>query len=455
MNLSSLRTTMYQSILNLATDEGINASGKEEVYGCIFGRDSFITILKLLKVYANASKADDFDATPLPQICKRALVTLIALQGQETNIESGEEPGKFIHEYRKEKYERLINRPRPWYVYPDKILRNYDSLDATPLGLIAIYKYWEVTKDTVFLLKALPAVEAGLNWLITYGDCDKDQLVEYELASARVHGGLVVQSWTDSQESLLQSDGIFPTYPIAPVEVQGYAWLALQLWADFYADTTHTYAKTENFSQKLRSQASQMKKRFNETFLFISEGHAFPVQALDGNKNQIPTVTGNPLLLLWASFMKDGKPETILADNFIPDLVNRAFLPDLFDETAGIRTMSSKAHTYNPRQDSYHNGSFWPKLNGMIHEGLVNWGYSEEARRLRHAALKPLAYFGEPIELYVTSTTGEYLLYQTSWGKKSCRQQAWSAAAALDLLTLDKESEIYDHKERVVILQNE
>src|SRR6185369_15715785 len=190
MDLSLLKTTIYKSLLDLATDNGINASGKEEVYGCIFGRDSFITILKLLKVTANASISKDRDMDVFKDIVKRALLNLIELQGRETNIESGEEPGKFIHEYRTEKYDRLINRPRPWYVYPDKILRNYDSIDSTPLGLIAIYRYWEQTKDDAFLLKALPAVEAGLNWLITYGDRDKDYLLEYELPKDRVHGGL-------------------------------------------------------------------------------------------------------------------------------------------------------------------------------------------------------------------------------------------------------------------------
>ncbi len=437
MDLSVLRNTIYNSLLQFATDEGINASGKEEIYGCIFGRDSFITILKLLKVYSNPSTRRSLNVEPLRQMCKRALETLITLQGEETNIESGEEPGKFIHEYRKERYEHLVKRPiRPWYLYPDNIMRNYDSLDSTPLGLIAIYTYWKATNDYQFLISSLPAVEAGLNWIITYGDRDKDQLIEYELPAVRIHGGLAVQSWTDSKESLLRSNGTFPEYPVAPVEVQGYAWLALNLWADFYADTKQNFSKTENFSQKLRTQAAQMKRRFNENFIFESEGYHFPAQALDGFKNQIGTVTGNPLLLLWATYIKDGKHEAIIDDDLISDLVKRSFLPDLFDEDAGIRTMSTKALTYNPGQNSYHNGSFWPKLNGMSHEGLVNWGYTKEAEKLYHATLKPIAFFGTPIELYIKTTEGNYLPYQNERGQQGCQQQAWSAASVLDLLTL-------------------
>lgn len=437
MDNTTLRQSIYQAVLQFATEEGINASGKEEIYGCIFGRDSFVTILKLLKVCSNQATKNDVDTRPLLDMCKRAIETLITLQGRETNLESGEEPGKFIHEYRKERHEHLTGRAvRPWFLYPDNVMRNYDSLDSTPLGLIAIYRYWQVTKDDAFLLRALPAVEAGLNWIITYGDRDKDQLLEYELPKTRTHGGLVVQSWTDSKESLIQYNGEFPEYPIAPVEVQGYAWLALNLWADYYNDTNHNYAKTKNFSHKLRKQAEQMKKNFNEMFFFISQKYFFPAQALNGYKEQIKTVTGNPLLLLWATYHKNGKREAIIDDVLIQDLVNRSFMSDLFDEDAGVRTMSTRAQTYIPGQNSYHNGSFWPKLNGMAHEGLLNWDFTPQAERLYHATLKPIAFFGSPIELYVKSDEGKYLLYQNERGQQSCLQQAWSAAAALDLLTL-------------------
>jgi glycogen debranching enzyme len=433
---TELRTSIYNSMLSFATDEGINASSKEERFGCIFGRDSFITILKLLKTCNNPESKNSFDNKPLIEMCQRALSTLITLQGRTSNIESGEEPGKFIHEYRKDKYEGLINRPKPWYLYPDKVLRNYDSVDSTPLGLIAIYKYWEATQDSVFLIKSLPAVEKGLNWLITYGDRDKDHLVEYELPKERKHGGLVVQSWTDSHECLTQTDGKFPLYPIAQVEVQGYAWLALKMWADYYADTNTNFLNSKQFSQKLLDHADKIKQRFNEAFMFNSDGLMFPSQALDGHKNQIRTVTGNPLLLLFATYEKGGKTEAVIDSKYIHDLVRRSFLSDMFDESAGIRTMSTKSPTFNSQKDSYHNGSFWPKLNGMAHEGLLKWGFYEEAEKLRIATLKPIEYFGSPIELYIKTQDGGYIPYESKWGKQSCRQQAWSAAVCLDLLTL-------------------
>src|SRR5260221_4762122 len=144
--LLELREKIYNCIRELETPFGINASGKDGKFGCIFGRDSFITIIKILKT--QHLKKDH----QLLSLCKKSLLMHVSLQGKQENIQSGEQPGKFIHEYRTDKYENLINRPRPWYVYPDNILRNFDSIDSTPLGLWAIYKFWEVTQDEVFIL---------------------------------------------------------------------------------------------------------------------------------------------------------------------------------------------------------------------------------------------------------------------------------------------------------------
>ncbi len=423
MVLQRLRNQFYNSLLFLATHEGINASGKNEIYGCIFGRDSAITILKILRTH---KKQPD---SLLLAIVRRSLLTLISLQGKEINIESGEEPGKYIHEFRKEKFDHLVvNRARPWFVYCDGKLRNYDSIDSTPLTLIALYKYWQITNDNEFLLKALPSIEAGLNWIITYGDIDKDILIEYEFPINRKSGGLVVQSWTDSKDSLIQFDGSFPAYPIAPVEAQGYAWLAMKVWSDFYKNYSFS------FSNRLSAQAHALKKRFNELFMYKDNNLTYAIQALDGYKRQIKTITANPLLCLWAAYHGDTQTECIIDDIFIHDLITRAFQPDLFVEDAGIRTMSTLSPTYNSGKNSYHNGSFWPMLNGLIIEGLENFGYYHQASLLKQASILPLLYFGSPVELYI-KTQNAYELYCSANGQVSCKEQAWSAAAALDWLT--------------------
>ncbi len=415
MSDNNLRLLTYRSLLDLATDKGINASGKDEIYGCIFGRDTAITVLKILNACSRNQYYSGVQYEMLQSICRRALLTLTELQGKEFNSESGEEPGKYAHEYRTEKYDHLLSLPKPWYIYPDNTLKNYDSIDSTPLALIAIYKYVQLTNDTEFLETVLPSVEKGLTWIMTLGDKDGDGLMEYEFPDNRKHGGSYVQSWTDSPESLMRPDGTMPTCPIAPVEVQGYGWLALKLWADFYAENNNT-----ELSEKLLAKAQHMKKEFNEKFIYKQADFFFAAQALDGDKNQIRTVTGNTLLLLWASYRKDEERESILNAEYIPDIVGRSFQQDLFDEGAGIRTMSTLSPTFISAQNSYHNGSFWPKLNGMAHEGLERWGFHQEAHLLRFATLKPLYYFGTPIELYLKGPDGTYLEFKAENGHTRC-----------------------------------
>ncbi len=429
MSLNSVKQISYDTLLDLATPEGINASGKDGVFGCIFGRDSAITILKMLRVHSKEPSNE------LLEIAHRGLLTLVSLQGKQFNIECGEEPGKFIHEFRRKEetdhYKALISHPEfPWYTHEDGTIKNYDSIDSTPLTLIALYKYYQLTQDKEFLVKVLPAIELGLNWIITYGDLDKDFLIEYEFKTGRKHGGLLVQSWTDSHESMRQADGKMPKYPIAPVEAQGYAWLALKLWGEYFQYQHPTFAK------KLLSQAKNLKKVFNKQFKISDRGMTFFAQALDGDKNQIKTVTGNPLLCLWASYKNsDGSIESIIDKKYIPDMVKRAFMEDMFEKDAGVRTMSTLSTTYNQSQNSYHNGAFWPVLNGMSLEGLENFGFTFEAQILRDASHKPLEYFGSPIELYIKTGDGEFQEYLSPTGQTSCKYQAWSAASALDWLT--------------------
>lgn len=423
-DVKKLRELVRQSLIDLSTDEGINASGRDEVYGCTFGRDSAITVLKILRAHQLEPSLE------LLATCRRALLTLVSLQGKEFNIETGEQPGKFIHEFRKDpkQIERFYKLETPWFIYPEGILKNYDSVDSTPLTLIAIFNYWQITQDKEFLVSALPSVEAGLNWIISYGDMDKDLFIEYDFPAIRKYGGLKVQSWTDSIESMLDKEGRMPEYPIAPIEAQAYVWLALKLWGDYFM------AEHPKFAKKIFSQSKKLKRRFNKEFILKDKGFYFGVQALNGRNEQIKTITGNPMLCLWAAYKKGDQVECILEDGLVKDFVKRAFLDDLFVQDAGIRTMSSESLTFNPNNNSYHNGSFWPVLNGMIIEGLENFEFFDQAFLLTEATIAPITYFNTPIEMYIKNEKG-YSEFLAENGQTSCKYQAWTAAALLDCLT--------------------
>jgi glycogen debranching enzyme len=387
------------TIKELETEEGILASSKEEIYGCVFGRDSLITSLKLLKAYEKTGDAYFLS------VVRKILLNLAGLQGKEHNIESGEEPGKIIHEYRKERHEHLTKRSeKPWYLYPEGAMKNYDSVDATPLFLIAARRYYELSKDTKFLDELQPNINSALEWLIHNSHKHPLGFVSYHFLPERTHGGLLTQSWMDSRESVFHEDDSATPYPIAPVEVQAYAYAALKSWGK-------------------DNEAEKLKTNFNR--YFVSTQPFFDIAfALDGDGKRMSAKRSSIGHLLWM------KP-TILEPVFVPKLVDLLFEDDIFESQAGIRTLSKKSSRYDAM--SYHNGSLWPHDNAIIAEGLANHGFKKEAELLRQSLKNSWGYFESPIELFSYTEEG-FREYIGTNGQKACKKQAWSAASILSEL---------------------
>ncbi|MCL5666779.1 MAG: GH116 family glycosyl hydrolase [Patescibacteria group bacterium] len=407
------------AIRELETDFGILASGREEIYGCIFGRDSLIAGIKLLKAYHKTK--DGYFLS----LVKKVLLNLARMQGKAVNIESGEEPGKIIHEFRKDRHEHLTSRPAdPWYLYPDNIMRNFDSVDSTPLFLIAVYRYWQASRDEEFLSQIMPNVNSALDWLLRFGDNNSDGFIDYLFHTDRKFGGLRAQSWMDSAESVFHEDGKDTPYPIAPAEVQGYAYLAMRLWAK------HFFNIDAGLSAKLTGFADDLKEKFNQKFIIKDNGGLFIASGLDGNCRPMSSARSSMGHLLWAAQTKelDGLQDCILSDEYIPQAIQRLMAPDLFVPQAGIRTLSSNSSHYDPA--SYHNGSIWPHDTAMAAGGMENFGYWKEAKSIGDSLKSAWEHFGTPIELFVYNQNG-FMEYCGPNGQKACAKQAWSAAAIL------------------------
>jgi glycogen debranching enzyme len=394
-----LRTLGLMTIRELETANGILASGRDEIYGCIFGRDSLITSLQLLS--AHKKNEHPYFLT----LVKKILVNLVALQGTEFNIESGEEPGKIIHEYREDNHEHLTRHPaHPWFLYPDRTMKNYDSVDSTPLFLMAVAEYWTLSNDHAFKEDLAPAIEAALEWLRTSMARDERGFLTYRFPPERTYGGLRTQSWMDSSESVFHEDDSPTPYPIAPVEAQAYAYRALRAWSR-------------------EQEAVALKQRFNEHF--VRPGDDFAIAfALDGAGRPMQTLRSSLGHILWASEDKD----TILDADRIPQLVAALMSPELFEPEAGIRTLTKRSSKYDPR--SYHNGSIWPHDTALVALGLRKLGYAAEAAQVRESLRRSWAHFGTPIELFVYTDEG-FSEYASATGQQACLKQAWSAASML------------------------
>jgi glycogen debranching enzyme len=405
-----------KSIRELEIEHGIMASSREESYGCIFGRDSLITSLALLS-YTRRSKNREY----LPLV-KKVLTNLAMFQGTEKNIESGEEPGKCIHEYRTEGYDHLVSSNEPWYLYEDKTLRNYDTADATLLFLIAFHDYYTLAGDFTFMEDHLPNIAAALLWVSEHGDANGDGLLDYSFHPERKYGGLKTQSWMDSSESVFFEDsGSRPAYPIAPVEVQAYAFAALKHYADFFR------GRDPLLSAELSKRATELKAEFNKKFVKQIGRSVAIAYAIDGTGNQLWSARSSMGHVLWASYRGGSVPESIVDDKHVPALVRRLMARDLYVQGAGIRTLSSNSSRFDPV--SYHNGSIWPHDSSIIADGFDTFGYIGEARAIRHDLLKAYRHFNTPIELFAYDEG--FKEYEGESGGRACRVQAWSAASLL------------------------
>ncbi len=417
MDRDNLWNIGMNAIRALEVNRGILASGKEELYGCVFGRDSLITSLLLLRVYETTQDAY------LLSLVRKVLVNLAKLQGREVNIESGEEPGKIIHEFRPENHEHLTqDLNHPWYVYPDGVMRNYDTVDATPLFLIALERYYRLSNDEGILELLAANAKDALNWILERADSNQDGLLDYQFHPDRKYGGLRVQSWMDSSESVFFEDREEePAYSMAPVEVQAYAYRALIAWHFLLHDTD------PDFADLLMARARSLREQFNEFFPLPDGGLAF---ALDGQSRLLTSARSSMGHCLWIGANDMGRFYSILSEEDVARVAKRLMAPDMFVPEAGIRTLSSNSSRYLP--NSYHNGSIWPHDTALIALGLKDAGFEEEAARVREAVLKAYEHFQAPLELFTYDKgIGEY---RSEKGQGSCRTQAWSAAGLLAIL---------------------
>ncbi len=416
--LDQLLELGQSSLRELESPDGILASGKDEAYGCVFGRDSLIVALELLS--ANRRKHNAYYL----ELVSKILRSLANLQGRHTNIESGEEPGKIIHEYRPSKHEHLTKLLEdPWFVYPEGVMRNYDSVDATPLFLIAVDEYsqaiqklhhsgeinttptpaWRtfVAPETEQLM---PAVRAALRWLESF-----DGFASYQFHPNRTYGGLRTQSWMDSTESVFyEHQAGRPPYPLAPVEVQAYAWSAFKRWGK-------------------EERAAALKKSFNEAFAVRGPKSFSLAYAIDGKGMQLRAARSSMGHVLWAAH----RGECIVEQSSIEPLRRRLLARDLFVPKAGVRTLSSRSPHFDPM--SYHNGSIWPHDTALLAEGLENFGYHADAKRVREALLHAYVHFNTAIELFAYQRGIRE--YAPQNGHRACRTQAWSAAALVSILS--------------------
>lgn len=356
----------------------------------LFGRDSLWAARMLLPL------GSDLAAGTLRTLARR--------QGTTTDARSDEQPGKILHEVRREGL-KLNEGPTLPPVY-------YGTVDATPLWVILLHDAWRWGLDPEQVRDLLPHAEAALEWLATYGDADGDGLLEYIDVSGQ---GLANQGWKDSGDAIRWRDGRLADAPIALCEVQAYGYEAAMGGAALLR------AFGRPGAERWERWAERLKRRFRESFWVEDETGRYPAVALDAAKRPVDSVTSGFGHLLGTGLLNEEESALLAARLAGPEL-NSGF---------GLRTLSTDSTGFNPF--GYHIGAIWPHDTAIAVHGLVRAGFPAEAASLADGLVAAsTAFEGRLPELFAghgSATDSVPAPYPAS-----CRPQAWSAAAAVTLL---------------------
>ncbi len=389
-DLDALRMTTAQH-----PEETFLAAGAPWFF-TLFGRDSLWAARMMLPLGT--------------QLAGSTLRVLAGLQGTRDEPESAQEPGKIMHELRRQSLviDDDITLP-PLY---------YGTVDATPLWVCLLHDAWQwgLPDDEVRAL--LPNLEAALGWMRDSGDADGDGLLEYIDRSGH---GLANQGWKDSGDSVQWRDGSLADGPIALCEVQAYAYEAAMGGA----------ALLEAFdrpgAEEWRAWAERLRTAFHAAFWITDAERCgdlgpYPAIALDAQKRPVDTVTSNLGHLLGTGLLDAEQSALVAARLGSPEL----------DSGYGLRTMSTDSTGYWPL--SYHGGSVWTHDTAIAVLGLAREGHDAVATSLARGLLRaaegfdyrmPELHSGDPVD-----EVGLPVPYPAA-----CRPQAWSAASSVAVLS--------------------
>jgi glycogen debranching enzyme len=333
------------------------------------------------------------------------LRTLAARQGTREVAETAEQPGKIMHELRP----GVLTIPGENVSLPPLY---YGTVDATALWINLLHDAWKWGMPEVEVEALLPNLEAALAWMRDYGDSDGDGFLEYVDATGH---GLANQGWKDSGDSIQWRDGSLADGPIALCEVQGYAYEA----AVGAADILEHFGRS---GEVWRTWAASLKQRFAQSFWIDAPGGAYPAVALDVNKKRVDTVTSNIGHLLGTGIL-DEAGTRLVAARLVSSELNSGY---------GLRTMSEDSAGFWPL--SYHGGSVWTHDTAIAISGLGRAGFGAEAVSLIDGLLNAAVSFDYRMPELHSGDAASDISAPVPY-PAACHPQAWSAAAAIAVLS--------------------
>ncbi len=376
-------------ILRQSFGKGKALSAGVPWFSTLFGRDSIIAASQILMLD--------------PTIARETLTILAQYQGKNDDEWRDEQPGKILHELRLGEMARCQEIPHTPY---------YGTVDATPLWLMLYAEYYAWTADFESLDRLWPNALAAMDWIDR--NCQQTGYLCYDRKSKR---GLANQGWKDSEDCIVNRKGQLATGPIALCEVQAYVYAAKVRLSEIAR-----MKKRIDLTDRWQEEAKNLKFRFNRDFWI--EDRDYCAMAVDGDGNQVDSISSNPGQCLSLGIFEPEKAYSV---------AGRLRAPDMFNGW-GVRTLSSLSPAYNPM--GYHVGSVWPHDNALIAMGLRSLGLIEQALELSQGLLDMTRYqpYQRPPELFCG--------YDRNGGNDpveypvACSPQAWATGSIFQLLQM-------------------
>jgi glycogen debranching enzyme len=353
-----------------------------------FGRDAIITALQTL--WLN------------PGLAAGILSFLASTQAEVESEFRDSQPGKIMHEMRRGEMAALKEVPFGKY---------YGGVDTTPLFVMLAGAYEARSGDRSVVDRIWKHLCAAIAWIERRMDNSPTGFLDYARAEST---GLANQGWKDSHDSIFHADGSFPRGPVAVVEVQGYAYAALNAMAELAVAREQTA-----IAHECRDRAKKLREAIEQHF-WLPEMNYYAI-ALDGNGTPCRVRASNAGHLLFC-----GVPSVERAR-----AVSEQLLSESCSSGWGIRTLAEGQARYNPM--SYHNGSVWPHDTAICAAGISRYGGRPLVVQVLSEIFEAAHHFGMRLpELYcgfpriAGQAPAPYPV--------ACLPQAWSSGSAFMLL---------------------
>jgi glycogen debranching enzyme len=375
------------------------ASGGELYSDAVFGRDSLEAAEDVLHL--------------LPDVARDVILGLSRLQGV-ADADPGprsneEERGKIHHEHRSLHVDGRRISPRSQELLEvlsaqwggdGTTMTYYGSADATPLYVRLVVRTCQLHGPALLDERLVrrdgrtatvrDCVLAALDWIARRQDASPLGLVEFR---RRNPNGLPFQVWKDSGTSYLHRDGRIANTdaPIAALEVQGYAYDALEGAARLLRNAEWLSRATALREATLRHCWMPAERTFA---MGVDRDAA-------GTPRQIDSLASNAGLLLDTALL-DGLPE---ADDTVAGVARRLCGPEFLTD-AGVRCRSLREDGLMDFQDYHGTWAVWTKETFDVVKGLRRQGLHGLAREVGIRILNAVNVAGANVELLYVSPDG-------------------------------------------------